>query len=245
MGILLFLILLNFFFTSRDSKKCARWHGDKHLHKMIVEHAQILSNVWHLIGDPTKVPDGIYKSGKSHAKHPIVVWACKSLAHYDKILDVSFHLADERRRRKFSPKHKTEDVLKILQKHKPAISNFELGDTWTDPPACVPDEYLVDAHGTPISVVTSYRLCIAGDKYHIINLRWEPRTRNPPWLQKYQYYISERRPDIRDGISKRRQERDRLKNKKQDQKKVKRALAKMELVGVDDQKRCLKRPKFI
>ena len=156
---------------------------------MIVEHAQILSNVWHLLC-PNNVPDGIYNISKSQRKHPIVLWAKRSLAHYDKILSVALHLANERRIRKYPKKyHKTEDVLKILCDHKPPIDNFELGNEWVDPLPCVPEEYKVDKYGKQLNAIVAYRLCYVGDKFEIIQNRWEPRAEIPHWFEKYKNYI--------------------------------------------------------
>lgn len=45
----IFLVLLNFFYLDEDPKQCARYHGDKHLNKMQVEYAQILSLVWYRV----------------------------------------------------------------------------------------------------------------------------------------------------------------------------------------------------
>jgi len=45
----LLFVLMNFFFLDRDPKRCARYHGDKHLNKMQVEYAQILSFVWYRV----------------------------------------------------------------------------------------------------------------------------------------------------------------------------------------------------
>lgn len=211
--------LLNFFFLDRDSKKCAEYHGHKHVHKMILESAQILSNVWHIV-NPDGVPEGIYAKSKSHIKHPVVLWASKSLAHYEKILDVALELANERRKRKYSEKHKTEDVLAILRANKPDLKMFSCANQWLDPPKCIPKEYHVDEHDKPLDVVQSYRLCYAGDKYEIIENRWEPRAKKPKWFQECRNYIA-KRPDIQKGIAERKAQYLGQKKKRVEKRKLK------------------------
>lgn len=90
--------MVNFFYlenrdindTSAWAATCAEYHGDKHLHKMIVEYAQIMSTVWHFSVHPCQLkttrctctieegslPAGLYK--KSHIHHPVVLWCQKT-----------------------------------------------------------------------------------------------------------------------------------------------------------------------
>lgn len=76
------LVLLNFFYLSTNDEECARYHGDRHLHKMIVEHTQILSYVWHTLHPDHNVTKLIYKKSKAHQKHPVTLWAIESIQHY-------------------------------------------------------------------------------------------------------------------------------------------------------------------
>lgn len=111
------LVLLNFFYLSENDEDCAKFHGDKHLHKMIVEHCQVLSSVWHNISDQksVKCPDRLYKKNKARSSHPVVLWATESLAHYRKVVSVTRALLKERINRKFMKGHKSEIVLDILE----------------------------------------------------------------------------------------------------------------------------------
>ena len=201
--------MVNFFYLSRDLKECARWHGDRHLHKMIVEYAQILSTVWHLLAlkSPTtiKIPDGIYR--KSHTVHPIVLWAMKSTAHYDAILKLALHLADERRRRRklfakdqrkrYKKHHATEKVLEILQANKPFLPDIP----FFDPPKCMPPCYHYNEVGEPLTVIESYRLFYAGHKIQVAKLKWTP-AKEPEWLEEYKLKV-EKRKDIQQSIDER------------------------------------------
>lgn len=220
-----FLVLMNFFFLDRDPKKCARYHGDKHLNKMQVESAQICSLVWYrLVFDPLADGGGeiagvenidfyksqMYKRTKSHMNHPVVKWAAQSLAHYRAIVDLGLALCDEKRRRiqamdalpvaqrkSWKWENECEKVLKFLQEHPPP--SFPDGDSWTDPPKCMPPYLHQDGNGKPLSVVDSYRLFYAGNKVTITHLRWEPHVEVPDFLAECQAYI-QTRPDIVQGI---------------------------------------------
>lgn len=59
---------MNIFLLDKDIKKCARYHCDKHVIKMLLEYAQILCTVCNQHGSKTP-----YKS--THQHHPCVKWA--------------------------------------------------------------------------------------------------------------------------------------------------------------------------
>lgn len=150
------LVLLNFFYLAENDEECAKYYGDRHLHKMIVEHCQVLSSAWHNVSDQQAVqcPAGLYKKNKARGNHPVVLWATSSIAHYRKVVSVTRALLKERINRGFLKVHKSKAVLDILDNNQPPI---ECKD-WTDPPKCMPVEYHVDENGKPFDVIQSYRL---------------------------------------------------------------------------------------
>lgn len=209
--------MVNFFYlenrdindTSAWAATCAEYHGDKHLHKMIVEYAQIMSTVWHFSVHPCQLkttrctctieegslPAGLYK--KSHIHHPVVLWCQKNIQHYNAMLDVALALSNERRRRneflpnnkKYTARHRTEDVLAVLQQFTPNIPNVE----WMDPPKCMPSCYF-NHDGKVLSTVESYRLFYAGHKIRIAKLKWHPIA-EPEWMKEC-IRVVDSRPDI-------------------------------------------------
>ena len=60
---------MNIFYLDQDPVKSAIAHGDKHIVKMPLETAQILSTVWHLFGDDDEVKNNVYKA--THTTHPM------------------------------------------------------------------------------------------------------------------------------------------------------------------------------
>lgn len=203
--------MVNFFYLSKDLKKCARWHGDKHLHKMVTEYAQILSTCWHYSVHQShcdlrpncgcklkvKIPDGVYKV--AHRKHPTVLWCKTNIKHFNAVLSLAQHLADERRhrnlifiklglKRRYTEYHKSEDALRALSDNPPEIPDSE----WLDPPLAMPEVY----KNLNLSAVESYRTYYAGHKVQVVNLKWFPES-EPDWLAEYKAKIT---PEIQSVI---------------------------------------------
>lgn len=87
-----FLLLLNVFFWDRDPKQCAKCHGsDKHVHKMIVEYAQIASTAYRLLNE-------CYRGSKVYRKvqptSNVVQWAAASRAHYMYVVELGLALGE-------------------------------------------------------------------------------------------------------------------------------------------------------
>ena len=61
---------MNIFFLDMNVKKCAKYHVDKHVVKMILETAQLLCGVHHMTPQvaPQVAPQVPYKL--SHKNHP-------------------------------------------------------------------------------------------------------------------------------------------------------------------------------
>lgn len=189
------LFLLNFFFLDRDPKKCARYHGDKHIHKMILEYAQIGSTVFSIVGVKHTL---LYKP--THKNHPIVVWASKSLAHLRAIIDLGIALGEERARRlvlahklgkKWSTQHASTAVLVFMKHNLPPATVFQHRDAWSDPPLCMPK----CLHDKGADVVDCYRLYYCGHKTEVTTLRWDPYVENPYFLEQCKQRISNM-PDV-------------------------------------------------
>lgn len=207
----LLFVLLNFFFLDRDTRKCARYHGDKHLNKMVTEYAQIVSAVWWINAGTTvteHVKTHIYKL--SHANHPVVKWACKSVLHYNAIIDLGLALVEEKQRRilnmqtlpktqqkKWKPDHQSAPILTFCKANPPLFDPAT--HLWEDPPKCMPENYWKDEQETPFDVVMSYRLFYSGTKVDVTRLKWLPFVEEPDFLAPCQDYIK-KRDDIRQLI---------------------------------------------
>jgi hypothetical protein len=70
---------VNIFFLDVDPRLAAQAHVDKHVNKMIIETAQLLSTAHHLCPDTEPHPD-LYKV--THQNHPSARWVRDSGANY-------------------------------------------------------------------------------------------------------------------------------------------------------------------
>ena len=143
---------MNIFFLSTNTRRCAKWHCDKHVVKMILEYTQILYTSNHVNGGtgtilalaPICLSTGV-RGYKLHAKnHPSVKWASESLAHYMWLHSLAIDLVKEHSYR-FSPKaiHACHEHLLWLHSHPPP-QLFTKTKWLRDPPPAMPEEYRVN-----------------------------------------------------------------------------------------------------
>lgn len=169
---------MNIFFLSGDPRRCARWHCDKHVVKMILESTQILYTAMRVNGggDLIETSAPICKStGKrgykvTHPKHPSVLWTCAALPHYLWLCRMALCLVDEHAFR-FEPKerHSCEEHLLWLQSNPPPELLTKL--KWlSDPTPAMPEEYKI--FGTSVACYWAY---YAGSKQERGLLKWTKR----------------------------------------------------------------------
>lgn len=122
---------MNIFFLDFDTKKCAQYHCDKHVIKMILETAQLLCGVhWSTNGSaPYKL---------SHKNHPSSIWVRSSLSNYLYLCDLGLELCYEYTHR-YSKRHKSQDIIEWCLQNKPNIHDVD----FTTPPIVMDDEYKI------------------------------------------------------------------------------------------------------
>ena len=138
---------MNIFATCADPKYSAQVLPDKHVVKMIVEYAQLLSTAKRMI-DGTKY-EAKSKTGRKvqryrlenpneeatiykavHYHHPSAVWARSSSQHYNWLYSLFTELGREYTHR-YKKEHSTIQLLKDILKHPPV----NLKDNgWQEPP---------------------------------------------------------------------------------------------------------------
>jgi hypothetical protein len=145
---------MNIFFLSTSTRRCARWHCDKHVVKMILEYTQILYTSNHVNGgtavilaDAPVCASTNSRGYKLHAKnHPSVRWATESLAHYMWLNMLALDLVKEHSYR-FEPKaiHASYKHLVWLRDNPPSGLRIPTKIRWLrDPPPAMPDEFKVN-----------------------------------------------------------------------------------------------------
>ena len=169
---------MNIFFLDFDVKKCAEYHCDKHVVKMILETAQLLCGVHHMtpqvnplsgpLSDPLSSDKVPYKL--SHKNHPCAIWSRESLTNYLYLCELGLELCKEYTYR-YGKRHKSQEVIEWCVTNKPNICD----KGFTEPPKAMPDEYKVK------SVVESYRNYYMGAKSGFAV--WKNRE-VPKWFKK-------------------------------------------------------------
>lgn len=142
---------MNIFYLHHNTNKCARWHCDKHVVKMILETAQLLYTAhWVLAAlanmkpdlatapPPKTRPDDRGYMSIRNPKHPCAIWVRESLDHYKWLCELGLALCVEFRHRFGDKAHSCERHLVWLFYHPPKQL---VSKGWRQPPMAMPDEY--------------------------------------------------------------------------------------------------------
>ena len=144
---------MNIFYLDTDPVKSAELHCDKHVVKMIIEYAQLMSTA-HRVLDGEEYVDRtannrrikrwrlsdqhmenvLYKA--SHINHPSNIWIRSSDSHYQFVYDMFVALCNEYTHR-YGKTHLTEEKLKDILQHLP---NNIASEDFVDPPQAMPDD---------------------------------------------------------------------------------------------------------
>lgn len=155
---------MNIFWLDKDAYLSAQYHCDRHVTKMIVEYAQLLSTA-HFVLDGVQVG---YKP--THINHPCAKWVREDQFHYNEVWRLYTELLEEYRRR-YSRIHATSRLIGELA-HFP--KNLPLDSAnWAPPPQCVPDDC------KRLDPVEAYRAYYMTHKRHIA--KWKNGA--PDWFK--------------------------------------------------------------
>jgi len=162
---------MNIFVLCLDTKKCAEYHVDRHVVKMIIELAQLLCSA-HIILDGVTEIEGtpIYKL--THKNHPCAIWTRQSSSNYEWLYSLFYDLCEEYTFR-YGKIHlcetKLRDVLVFTPNNIPktGLTDFALA---------MPDEYKTN------DPVESYRNYYRMGKAHLSS--WKKRP-VPEWYNNF------------------------------------------------------------
>jgi len=156
---------MNYFYVEECPTQAARALCDKHVVKMILETAQMLSTAHRLTESPQA--DFVYKP--THANHPSTKWLRSSQIAYKHGLQHLRALFAEYTHR-YGKRHATERLLPHLSQVPDALPDLP----FVEPPQCMYDE----CRG--LDTIAAYR-----DYYRVrrseIDMRWTKREK-PQWL---------------------------------------------------------------
>lgn len=154
---------MNIFFTNYSPETCAQEHVDKHVVKMVLETAQLLSGaVQQAVGRPI---DGLYRP--THMNHPCARWVRTNHDNFRWTVRLGIALGREFEHR-YGKVHKSTAVILQAMKYGCYLNN---GPT-TLPPRAMPMEF----NAAP-TAVEAYRLYVAARKSHLAS--WTKRDK--PW----------------------------------------------------------------
>jgi hypothetical protein len=178
---------MNIFYVDSDPEVAARNMVDRHVVKMILETAQLLSTAHRVIDGEEYV--GQSQSGRkakrwrlsgnvdaimyaaTHINHPSAVWVRENSANYNWLYDHLLALGREYTYR-YGRTHLTIDKLKDILKDSP--QNIKQSNVMTKMPSCMDKQYIVS-----LDPITNYRNYYNYGKTDL--LRWSNRP-PPQWI---------------------------------------------------------------
>jgi hypothetical protein len=187
---------MNIFYLDHDVRKCAEMHNDKHVVKMILEYAQLLSTA-HRILDGVLFT-GVSLSGRkktvyvladnrnstlysaTHVNHPSAVWVRQSAQNYMWLAELLEECCKEYTHR-YDKVHKVErdGLMQALKNQFP--TNIPDGP-FTEPTPAMPEDVKVlrEVHTDryELDSLASYRNYYIQNKTHLAN--WKKRGA-PEW----------------------------------------------------------------
>lgn len=165
---------MNIFVLDRDPAKAAEYHCDKHVVKMILETAQILSTVqWELGYEAPYKP--------THRHHPCTIWAGSHILNYMWTCKLGLYLCKEYTFR-YGKTHKSQAIIEWLTENPPANLKDMTNKGYPDRFAmAMPEKYQSS------DPVAAYREYYVRDKKDLLQYTKRPV---PRWLEDYQFNIN-------------------------------------------------------
>ena len=166
---------MNIFKLHENPQICAAMHCDKHVVKMILETAQMLSTAHRMSAVDNEYADehSLYKA--AYKNHPSTVWVRNNLKNYMWTCSLFLHLCKEYTKR-YDRHHSSEELYEPFQ-NTPQEILFNDGGRRLAFPQCMPDQYKVKYN--PVKAYPNY---YAGEKARFA--KWEKGTPAPKWWSK-------------------------------------------------------------
>lgn len=163
---------MNIFYLDKNPKLAAQYQCNKHVIKMIVESAQLLSTAHRVLDGKDLILDDdrnsvLYKA--THINHPCTIWCRENSSNYNWLLKHLNYLLEEYTFR-YGKMHKSKFVFEKLKDLPDSI----IKQGQSEPPCCMPDEFKISN-----DPVINYREYYKIDKKHLH--KWTKRER-PEWI---------------------------------------------------------------
>jgi len=155
---------MNIFFLALCATECAQMHGDKHVIKMILETAQMLSTIYRFVNgerpniktdklrklmeekhpvvhkDDTWIVKceescGMKPYRMTHYKHGSVLWARQNVENYIWLTQLGLALCEEKLKRyPNNPPHKSQPLIEWFANNPPSSNYFDAPSSSFTPP---------------------------------------------------------------------------------------------------------------
>jgi len=158
---------MNIFYLDKDPMIAAQMMCDKHVVKMILESAQLLSTAHRVLdGDVYADSVGLYKT--AHKNHPSTIWTRASVHNYMWLYNHMISLMQEYTCR-YGKHHASERLVAPLRKTPTTIPVVD----FSDPPQCMPDYCKTE------DTVSAYRYYYINEKASFA--KWK-NAKIPEWF---------------------------------------------------------------
>ena len=183
---------MNIFYLSEDVKECAQMHLDKHVCKMVIEYAQLLSTAHRVLDGEEyrrlsannrsikawRLPDGREERlmKPTMMNHPSAIWVRQSDKNYLWLYDMWVELLKE-----FTYRYgKTHACARLIPDLVMLPTNIPK-KPFTQPTPAMPDECKV-----PGNSLQSYRNYYVMNKSHLWSWKGKINSREvPKWLSEF------------------------------------------------------------
>lgn len=176
---------MNIFYLHEDPRQCAEWMVDKHVVKMILETAQLLSTAHRILDGEESIDtssgrkkkvyklhderDGILYSA-THINHPSAVWTRQAVENYNWLVDHLFALSDEYTYR-YGKRHMTMEKMALTIQSPPLnLNEWDM----TPMPSCMDEQYKIG--DDPIANYRNYY------KYGKASMHSWKKRQAPEWI---------------------------------------------------------------
>lgn len=183
---------MNIFHLDENLELCAQYHCDKHVVKMIIEYAQLLSTAHRILDASRKKKEKSEKSGRvierfilddenlnfslynaSHIMHPCAIWVRECVGNYNYLYRLFVYLHEEFIYR-YGKIHGSFAKLGMILESAPRNIKQDLKTNYSSIPLCMPDEFKVDSY------IQSYRNFYIYGKSKAFKVTWKNRD-IPEW----------------------------------------------------------------
>ena len=162
---------MNIFVLSETPKIAAEYHCDKHVIKMILESAQMLSTAFSNNEEYENLIKNKKIYRKTHFNHPCAKWARECIENWNWLRDLSYWLNEEKKYRYNSGDHKSWIMIKNM-----SAPNLKENASTTPFQCCMPDYCK-----TSQDPIENYRNYYINEKQRILKYT---KRHIPDWIYK-------------------------------------------------------------